>query len=233
MTPDRTFPVGLEEGPGGVSLVHALTLPGCVSAGPGREEALAAFPDVLAAWLHFLAQIGEPVPAADEELEISVDDWVRTDADLGAGESDALFEADLEPLTDREIQSGLHRLGELRRRVLAFVRALPAEALDRPVGADWTLRRALDELARAQWWTLTRLGASPMAEVPDRILGRLDTAMALTVERMTALPPERRDQVLELDGEVWTPRKVLRRLLWLEWSLGRTITRAADLLNAS
>ena len=34
------------------------------------------------------------------------------------------------------------------------------------------------------------------------------------------------DSVLELDGEVWTPRKVLRRLLWLEWALGESALQA-------
>ena len=59
-----------------------------------------------------------------------------------------------------------------------------------------------------------------MAEVPGHPIGRLDTAMALVVQQFTALPAGDRGRDLELEGERWTPRKVLRRLLWLEWSLG-------------
>jgi hypothetical protein len=66
---------------------------------------------------------------------------------------------------------------------------------------------------------LSRLGASPMAGAPDHTLARLDTAAALVVDRMTTLPDETRGRRLELDGEEWTPRKVLRRLLGLEWTL--------------
>ena len=45
--------------------------------------------------------------------------------------------------------------------------------------------------------------------------------MALVVQQFTGFAREQRAMVIELEGEVWTPRKVLRRLLWLEWSLGR------------
>ena len=96
-----------------------------------------------------------------------------------------------------------------------------------------TVRAVLDELARAQWWTLSRLGASPMAEVPERTLARLDTAMALVVQHLGELPPGRQETRLTLDGEDWTPRKVMRRLLWLEWTLGRTALWALDASEAA
>ncbi|CAN5845119.1 MAG: hypothetical protein H0W11_12795 [Gemmatimonadetes bacterium] len=213
--------VGLEEGHDAAVWVHALNVPGCAVSGASAEEALASFPEALADWLDFLAASGAAVPSFEEEIEIAVDEWIRTDAAVGTGESHACFEADLLPLSAAEIEQGVQRLGDLRGQLLPYVRRLPDAELDRPRAGGWTVRRILDELARAQWWTLTRLGASPLAEVPERIVGRLDTAMALVVQQFTTLPPEARESVLELDGELWTPRKVLRRLLWLEWSLGR------------
>ena len=216
-----TFAVGLEEGAGGATLVHALTLPGCVASGPDRHAALDAFPTALAEWLHLLEELGEEVPSPETELEIAVDEWVVTDAEVSQGTSRALFEADLPPLSRAEIQTALRRLGELRGLLLRRLRQLPDAELDRMGASEWTARRVLDELARAQWWTLTRLGASPLGEVPVRTLGRLDTAMALVVQRITELDPGSEEPPVEIDGELWTPRKVLRRLLWLEWTLGR------------
>jgi predicted RNase H-like HicB family nuclease len=220
------FPVGLEEAPDGATFAHSLTVPGCVARGPTRDDALAAFPRVLSQWLRALGAMGEPVPAADAELEIAVDEWITTDADVAAGESNVCFEADLRPLTEAEVLSGMQRLGDLRGMLLARIRRMPDAELDGFRSGSWTLRQTLDELARAQWWTLSRLGASPLAEVPDRTLARLDTAMALVVQHFGHLTPEMREQVIELEGEVWTPRKVLRRLLWLEWSLGRAARHA-------
>lgn len=216
------FSVGLEQGPSGATLAHALNLPGCVAFGASPERATEAFPAVLSAWLAFLGEIGEPVPPRDAELEIAVDEWIATDAEVREGASTVCFAADLPPLSDREIERGLHRLGEVRGLLLRSVRRLSPEEVDRPRG-PWTVRQALEELAHAQWWTLSRLGASPLAAPPDRTLGRLDTALALVVQHFGHLSLEARGVQLEIDGEEWTPRKVLRRLLWLEWSLGRAI----------
>lgn len=220
------FPVALEEGPDGATLVHSLSVPGCVAGGASQEEALAAFPGTLTSWLRALESAGERVPPREAELEITVDEWVTTDADVQGGASRACFEWDLRPPSDQEIARDLRRLGDLRGLLLREIRRRPDTDLDRGFGGEWTARRAIEELARAQWWTLSRLGASPLAELPDRTVGRLDTAMALVVSVFSEMGPEARARVLDLEGETWTPRKVLRRLLWLEWTLGR-LARAA------
>lgn len=224
-----TISVGLEEAADGATLVHALSVPGCVASGLDRDAALAAFPAELAAWLDVLEALGEPVPARNREIEIAVDEWVVSNADVAAGASEAFFEADEAPISDGEIERSLRLLGDLRGALLAHVRRRPDAELDRVSAGGWSARRSLEELARAQWWLLSRLGASPLAELPDGTIGRLDTAMALTVQRFTVLPRDARGRVVELDDELWSPRKVLRRLLWLEWTLGRV---ARDALAA-
>jgi predicted RNase H-like HicB family nuclease len=217
---ETVFEVGLEEAPDGFAHVHAFTLPGCVATGPTREEALDAFPRELSAWLRFLAGLGHAVPPDGRELEIVVEEWVATDANVAAGESTVCFDADRLRLGDTESLAGVRLLGDLRGRLLPRIRRARDEDLEGIGARPLTVRTILDELARAQWWTLTRLGASPLAEVPATVVGRLDTAMALVVQEMAHLPEETRARELRIDGEEWTPRKVLRRLLWLEWALG-------------
>ncbi|HEU0055291.1 MAG TPA: hypothetical protein VFQ39_19020 [Longimicrobium sp.] len=224
--------VGLEEGADGGVMAHALDLPGCAAVGDSAAAALAAFERELVAWLNFLAAAGEPVPSADAELEIAVDEWLRTDARVLAGETTACFADDLRALPADEAERGIRLLGDLRGRVLSRVRRLPrvevAAALARETGGGWTVERVLEELARAQWWTLSRLGATPMAGAPDATLARLDTALALVVQHLGHLDDEARGRRIELEGEEWTPRKVLRRLLFLEWTLGAAAARALD-----
>jgi predicted RNase H-like HicB family nuclease len=223
---DTRFPIGLEQGPDGSALAHSLSLPGCTAFGASPEAAAAAFQNALADWLALLSAAGEPVPPTDAELEVSVDEWISTDADVSAGESTACFAADLAALSEAEIDRGLRVLGELRGRLLARVRRQPAAVLDAETDAGWTVRQILEELARGTWWTLSRLGASPMADPAEGTLGRLDTALALAVQAFAHLPAERRGLRLEMDGEEWTPRKVMRRLLWQEWALGRAAASA-------
>ena len=225
---DGRFAVGIEEGGDGGFVAHGLNLPGCAAPGASADEAVRNFAAALQQWLQFLAFIGEPVPADDTELEVAVDEWLETGARVAQGETTACFAADLPALEGDEIQAGVRRLGELRGLVLARIRRRPDAELDAPAQGGWTVRGILDELARAQWWLLSRLGASPMADPGERTLARLDTAMALVVQHLGHLPPERRGTRLELDGEEWTPRKVLRRLLWLEWSLGRAALWALE-----
>jgi predicted RNase H-like HicB family nuclease len=222
------FAVGIEEGEDGGFLAHGLGLPGCAAPGRSAEEAVENFAAALQQWLQFLAFIGEPVPAEDAELEVAVDEWLVTGARVAEGETVACFAADLPALDGGELRAGVHRLGQLRGLLLARIRRRPDAELDAPAEGGWTVRNILDELARAQWWLLSRLGATPMAETPERTVARLDTAMALVVQHLGTLPPERRGTRLELDGEEWTPRKVLRRLLWLEWSLGRAALWALE-----
>ncbi|HSU15975.1 hypothetical protein [Longimicrobium sp.] len=224
--------IGLEQGADGYLWVHPLDAAGCAGVGASPGEALAAFERDLNEWLRFLASVGEPVPPPDAELEIAVDEWIETDAKTAIGESAALFAADLRALGDDELRHGVRLLGDLRGTLLARIRRIPRRgvdaALDAPAEGGWTIRQVLEELARAQWWTLGRLGASPMAETPDSTIGRLDTAMALVVQHLGHLDADRRGARVELDGEEWTPRKVLRRLLWLEWTLGRAAAAALD-----
>jgi hypothetical protein len=224
--------VGVEQGVDGHCWAFALDGAGCAGAGASMEEAVEAFQHQYIEWLRFLQRVGEPVPPADAELEISVDEWASSDAKVAEGETTVLFTAEYRAITGDELQRGVRLLGDLRGRVLARIRAIPRRevdaALDAPVKGGMAVRDVLEELARAQWWTLSRLGASPMAETPDATLGRLDTAMALVVQHLGHLEPERRDQWLELEGEEWTPRKVLRRLLWLEWTLGRAALGGLD-----
>jgi len=213
--------VGLEEISDGRLVAHALNVPGASGVGATAVEALEDLEAELQGWLRFFHSAGEDVPEQDAELEINVDEWLRWeqwDADEEA--MPALFAADRAPLTREDAQRGLQRLGEMRRRVLARIRHEPESVLEGRAGNGMTVRQILEELARLQWWTLSRLGASPMGEVPEKTVARLDTAMALVVQAFTTLPDDKRARLLELEGEEWTPRKVMRRLLWLEWILG-------------
>jgi predicted RNase H-like HicB family nuclease len=219
--PPAGFSVGLEENPARGTRVHSLDLLGCAAEGASPEAALDAFSAELNEWLRFLQESGTPVPDPRSEVEIRVDEWISTEVDVLAGQSDACFGADLRPLGPREIDAGLQRFGDLRGRLLRTVRSADPVTLDVEPASAWSARRILDELARAEWWTLTRLGASPLAQIPDRTLGRLDTAAALIVAAFTGRPDSDDARLIEIEGESWTPRKVLRRLLWLEWSLGR------------
>jgi hypothetical protein len=147
---DSAFVVGLEQGSDGAVLVHGLSLPGCVGAGSERDAALASFADQLASWLHFLAAVGEPVPDAERELDIVVEEWISSGEALATGGGTGFFEADLQPLDPEEIHLVLQRLGDLRGRLLRAIKQAGEPGLDRAGESGWTARRVCDEPSRAQ-----------------------------------------------------------------------------------
>jgi predicted RNase H-like HicB family nuclease len=220
------FTVGLEESAGRAVYAHGLNLPGCIGVGATSDEALEAFERDLNDWLAFLEAHGMAVPPRGEELDIVVEEWIEEEGDVEG--SRACFEADRVPLGPGEVARALDTLGALRGRLLPRIRRARDADLEGHRTAGFTAREVLEELARAQWWTLTRLGASPLAAVPDRVVARLDTAMALVVDRFSTLDADRSGMSIVLDGEEWTPRKVLRSILWLEWSLGGAALRTLD-----
>lgn len=220
-----SWSVGLEEGADGAFRAHALSLIGCEEVGVDANDAVDRFAVALQGRIRDLARMGRTVPSHDTEIEITVDEWISTPAMVAAGETVACFERDREPLQRTERLAGLHLLGDLRGRLLPHIRRARNEQLEAIGHQEVNVRAILDELAKAQWWTLTRLGASPLAEVPDQVVGRLDTAMALVVQTINGLEDSPPAEPVTLEGEEWTPRKVLRRLLWLEWSLGDAALR--------
>ncbi len=224
--------VAIEEGADGAFLAHGFTLPGCVAMGSSAEDAVEAWTVAMNDWLQFLSDAGEPTPPREVEIDVQVDEWVRTDARVLAGESTACFDADHEPMSREEIARAVRILGALRARILPWFRRSKDADLELMGTPELNVRLILDELARASWWILTRLGASPLGEVPERVISRLDTSMALVVTRLTEIDEATLEGSIEIEGEEWTVRKVVRRLLWLEWTLGGAALDALSIEQA-
>jgi predicted RNase H-like HicB family nuclease len=66
------FRVHIEQDEDGVFVVECPTLPGCVSQGTTREEALANIRDAIEAYLASLAKHGEPVPPSVQEEVVEI-----------------------------------------------------------------------------------------------------------------------------------------------------------------
>ena len=67
------FLVTLEEDEDGFTVAECPSLPGCVSQGRTREEALANIEEAIKGYIASLRKHGEPVPVAEvTELEVTV-----------------------------------------------------------------------------------------------------------------------------------------------------------------
>jgi hypothetical protein len=218
------FNIGMENDIEGRSLAWVLDHPGCFAYGAEAQTAMAAVPAAIreyAAWIerHSLERWLEP---GEIKIEM-VDTWqvYCLDEQFGRIESsdhsiNAWFLHDWKPLTVDKVTLGLKLLAWSRADLLETVKDLSPENLDKEyTGERWNIAGILNHVGGAEWWYLDRLGlAPPQEQVPKIPFDRLEFIRFHLNETIPTLIGSH--QVIGVDGEFWSPRKLLRRAVWHE-----------------
>lgn len=230
-----TYDLFLESGPQRKkTMVHALALLGCIANGPTTEAALAATPDAITAYRRFLSRHGEEVdvvePFATRVIEhITEGEW------LGNGSPYITFAPDLVPLTGPEIELYLSRLHGMTDELVAWAVAQSDDQLDAlPTDQRRPARAILCHLIGARGAALSyALGGAPgfsrirgaveRGEVPPPVGLRESADLVATYLRDTT--PEQRRHVRELNGNHYTLRKAVRRILEHDWEHLRELSQ--------
>ena len=216
--------IGLELNNEGRALAWALDFPGCFAYGADGPEAVIGLARQLAIYEEWINQHAGPgtFSLGDYDLRI-VDTWeVYTInheyelADVGYAVN-AWFLYDWKPLDTTEIENGMVLLDWSREDLQSVVSRLSDEQLDRTfVGERWSIRGILEHIANTEWWYLNCLNRTEgePEQLPEAAFQRLTWVR----ERLAAELPGilQREQVVGKQGEFWSPRKLLRRLLWHE-----------------
>lgn len=200
-------------------VVFIFDLLGCSSSGRAEQDALAQAPLRVREYFQWLARKdGNPAPF-DEPVEITVIEQVRMRSLPGKPESQlhGFFEYDRRPLRLWDIDM-IQRLLEWNREdLLAVVASASPGRMEQPVeGLVWkTPRGLLEHIYGAEQWLLGHLGfALEREELPRGTMERLQAIRARTLQIIPELAEV--DQVRDIDGELWSPRKMVRRILWHE-----------------
>jgi hypothetical protein len=181
--------------------------------------ALAAAPQAIsnyAAWIACRDEERNWVDSSQIELYLA-DAWrnyiIDENFDLAEQgyEVNAWFRYDWKPLSIEDVQRAAKLLVWGRADLLDVLHGLRQEALDAPhPGERWSIAGILKHLAGAEWWYLDRLGlAFPREKLPKDPFERLEKTRAQLLHLLPGLVGSR--QVIGVDGEVWSPRKLLRR----------------------
>ena len=219
------FRVGIENNNEGIrSIAWILEHPGCFAYGGDEQESLAnAFVAIreYARWLDEHEKTWIPV---DVDIEPHVEQvWTdyTINEEFDRVEKDGydvepFFEHDWKPLTGTDIERGLKLLAWSHADLLAVLEKLtPEQWAFKKEGERWDIEGIVNHIGGAEWWYLDRLGlAFPRAEVPKEPLERIQKVRNLMNEALPTLKAVNR--VAGVDGELWSPRKVLRRALWHE-----------------
>ena len=103
-----------------------------------------------------------------------------------------------------------------RADLLSTVEGLGEETMSLKLpGERWSIAGILKHVASAEWWYLDRLGmAFPSDQLPSEPGGRLDKVRTHMVDILPSLAES--ELVVGIEGEFWSPRKLLRRAVWHE-----------------
>jgi len=217
--------IGLENNLEGRCLAWALEHPGCFAYGAEPSAALTVMRAAFQAYDRWIAAHntgGSWLVESQNELQVvgtwevyTIDDNLDLNAD-GDYEVNAWFMHDWKPLTASELQHAQKLLDWSRQELLDSVAALDEQALEAShPGERWSISGILLHITGAEWWYLDRLDlAFPREQVADKPFSRLSQVRAHLLEILPSL--EGSGQVVGKHGELWSPRKFVRRLLWHE-----------------
>lgn len=217
--------IGVEKYPEGRSIAWALDYPGCFANGSSDSEAIIRLPDALLrykewidshtadSWMKDLGDFN--VHLADTFEVYSIDDQFDPAAD--GYEVNAWFRHDWKPLNDEDIRKGLLTLQWSRADLLELAAGLAPDQLNQKFeGERWSILGVLNHVANAEHWYLDRLSLAhtDRKSLPTDVFERL---LAVREQLNRVLPAlAGSTAVVGVDGEFWSPRKILRRAAWHE-----------------
>jgi uncharacterized damage-inducible protein DinB len=188
-----------------------LDLIGCVSLGGSEEAALAGVRPAIEAYLRHARGLGLIAPRGDVDVVERFSGWWEGDYEVSA----FFRQFDLAPVTPEDARYALALLERTGDALLSAARRARQDAAgDRDV--DATLRH----LAEVEWWYATRLDERPedraAAAAETRDVEDLLARSRAAVRRLVAGLPSFGTTVRGHNEEMWTARKVLRRVIFHE-----------------
>jgi len=222
--------IGLENGFEGRSIAWVLDYPGCLAYGKEGSEAILKVPQALVAyqdWVgehtsdSWLADLGNFDVRLAEVLEFEAANKPKIN----------WFQDDARPLGQNEVNHGQQVLSWLRADLLDHAGTLKAKELDQTFeGERWSIRGILEHVASAEFWYLERLDLAGLTKCS--LAEDTFELLAQVRERMNAALPELAgsEEIRDVDGELWSGRKLLRRAAWHEKDHIQHILRLMTLL---
>jgi len=214
------IPVCIEIGPSG-SGVFVPDCPGCWVYGHTRERALKKVRVVIKQWFDWLDEHGENYPKANRKFEIEVTELMQVGYNpVKAGKPEPLFWSEVLPVKRDDIKRTIRLMEYSRQDLLDLVSHLTKEQLDfKSPGKPRSIRNCLKHIAYVEWWYVNRLNIEMPEKFPKDVFGLLSHIRGLVVGALEKLPREKMRGVYQPAKykspacDLWTARKVLRRLV--------------------
>ncbi len=219
------FRIGIENNNEGFrSIAWILDYPGCYAYGSNQQEALANSIQAIREYAKWIGVRETSWLPLDADIETHVEQvWTDYDVDKNfervekdGNTVEPFFDHDWKPLTTTDIERGLKLLAWSHADLFTVLEKLTSEQWStKKEGERWDIGGIVNHIGGAEWWYLDQLArAFPQAELPKAPMERIKKVRDLLNKTLPILKDV--NQVVGAEGELWSPRKVLRRALWHE-----------------
>jgi hypothetical protein len=196
------------------SMAFFRELPGCYCSAPTYQALLAVIPDAIADYLKWIkANDITMLDEFDGQIDVRIAEHILAEN----GTIGPLFEADLAPPDDIEIDTALNVAAAARAALLElYEQVSPAQHMHRLSPESWSLYEHMQHLLESEAWYISRLQehpTEPASNAPPAGIAMtfFDNAMDYELA-LRALTPEQRQHIYTHNDEQWTAAKVLRRM---------------------
>lgn len=228
--------VCLEVGPQATG-AFAPEYPGCWVYGRDEKSALQKVKKNIHEWPHWMRSHGESVPEISDNIEIEVAEMMRVDYDPSeAGTPEPLFWSEVAPVTREDIDKTIRLMKYSRSDLLDTIADIKEDILDwQPQVKLHPIRNCLIHIAHAELWYLTRLDIEWPKELPESLTELLAYSRDVVLKCLQNFPERKMKGVFQPRKHkspvcnLWTARKVLRRIVDHERLHTRDIKRVLEL----
>jgi hypothetical protein len=220
------FRIGIENNNDDRSIAWALDHPGCFAYGRDRAEAQENFLGAAREYRDWIARHEEPW--LDDEVEVSLEEtfdayfitpsFERAEQGRNSYMVESFFLHDWKPLLPHEIEHALKLLAWSREDLMELIQELSDERLAQPYANErWDINGILKHIAGGEWFYQERIGY-PFPKKEEELPEDPIVQLQLVRKHFNSLLPnlDGVDKVIGLEGEIWSPRKALRRAIWHE-----------------
>lgn len=203
--------------------------PGCWVFGRTKERALQKVRIAVVEWFKWLKKHGENIPRLERDfqpdmrhrIEIEVAEMLRVNYNPAeAGKPEPLFWSEVLPVKKDDIERTIRLMDYSRKDLLKLVSDLTGKQLNfKHPNKPRTVRNCLKHIAYVEPWYITRLNIESPENYPKDVLELLNYTREMVVNSLHNLPKEKMRGIFQPGKykspicDLWTARKVLRRLV--------------------
>jgi len=195
--------------------------PGCWVFGRTKERALEKVRISIAEWFDWLRKYEESVPDVSNREQIKVAEVLCVNYNPAeAGKPEPLFWSEVLPVQKDDIDRTIRLMKYSRKDLLDLCSTITEECLDwQPPGKLRTIRNCLKHIAYVEPWYITRLDIKPPGDYPEDVFELLNYTRDVVIDCLQNFPERKMRGVFQPKKDkspvcdLWTARKVLRRLV--------------------